>query len=259
MTQETGKLEFKLAYRIIAAGVALILMGAHGRLQAQTLAAPCDMPVLYKEIPGYVLARQRARYKINLPQCIIEYRGDGYYLISGEHEFVILNQNPAHLKGLLGKMVAVKGKTTENVVPWHRVYFVAIDEINGIKYQGQVSPWVMREPMDKEIRFWNLHKKLPPATQKFMDYLALPKEQSDFQSADREDCCDPVVYREAAYSVNRSYPATEADRQLTAIQRQLTAIEQKMDKRPYQGIYSTPSADWNSTDWSMYMDLQGGG
>lgn len=247
MTQAQKITAIKIGCRAIALALAIMVMG--GRLQAQTLAVPGNMPIVYKEIPGYAQAKQRARYKIKLPQCTIEYRGDGYCLTSDDREFVILNQNPACLKRFAGKTVAVHGKTTENVVPWFRVYFIVIDEINGKRYEGKVSPWVMREPTDEEIRSWNLHRQLPSATQKFLTYLALPKTESDLRFAESDG--DTLA--------QGTMPETDINRQLTSIQRQLTAIEQKVDKKPYRGIYSTPTSNWNSTDWSLYMDLQGGG
>jgi hypothetical protein len=259
MTQAKDKSEFKRASCSTALVLAIIFMSGGGRLQAQTLAVPGNMPILYKEIPDYALARQRARYKVKLPWCTIEYRGDGYYVTSGDREFVILNQNPACLKRFVGKMVAVHGRTTENVVSWSRLYFVVIDEINGMRYEGKVGPWVMREPMDEEIRYWNVHKQLPPATQKFMDYLALPKSASDHRFAENETGCDVLAYSTGASEYKKSMPAANVDRQLTDIQRQLTVIEEKVEKKPFRGIYSIPSADWNTTDWSLYLDSQGGG
>jgi hypothetical protein len=237
----------------------IILVGGGSRLQAQVLAVPVNMPILYKEIPEYVKERSRARYKIKLSQCTIAFREDGYYIMSGEREFVILNQNPACLKRFAGKMVAVQGRTTESVVPWFSLYFVVVDDINGRKYDGKVGPWLMREPTDEEIRYWNLHKRLPPATEKFMAYLALPKPASDFGFAGNEAGSDTLAYGTITSGNDQSLPVADVNRQLTGIQRQVTSIEQKMAKPPYQGIYSIPSAEWNATDWSLYTDSQGGG
>ncbi|MHB9072942.1 MAG: hypothetical protein ACYC6G_05405 [Desulfobaccales bacterium] len=239
--------------------LAIILVGGGSRLQAQVLAVPANMPILYKEIPEYVNVRSRARYKTKLPQCTIAFREDGYYIMSGDREFVILNQNPACLKRFAGKMVAVQGRTTESVVPWCRLYFIAVDDINGMKYDGKVGPWVMREPTDEEIRYWNLHKQLPPATQKFMAYLALPKSASDLMFAGDGAGSDTLAYDTLTAGDDRSLPVADVNRQLTSIQRQLTGIEQKMAKPPYRGIYSVPEEDWNATEWSLYMDSQGGG
>ncbi|MFA4901789.1 MAG: hypothetical protein WC600_03490 [Desulfobaccales bacterium] len=239
--------------------LAIILVGGGNRLQAQVLAVPANMPILYKEIPDYVKERSRARYKIKLSQCQIVFREDGYYLLSGDREFVILNQNPACLKRFAGKMVAVQGRTTESVVSWFSLYFVVVDDINGMKYDGKVGPWMMREPTDEEIRSWNLHKRLPPATQKFMTYLALPKSASDVRFAGSEAGSNTLAYGTITSEDNQSLPVADVNRQLTSIQRQLTGIEQKMAKPPYRGIYSVPEADWNATDWSLYMDSQGGG
>jgi hypothetical protein len=83
-------------------------------------------------------------------------------------------------------MVAIHGKTTESVVPWCRIYFAVIDEIDGKRYDGKVGPWIMREPTDEEVCSWSLHRQLPPATQKFMDYLALPKPASECRVAEYE-------------------------------------------------------------------------
>lgn len=253
MTQAKEKSAVK-RYGATAIVLAIILMTGGTRLQAQVLAVPGSMPILYREIPEYVKMKPRARYKLNLPQCTIDFKTDGYYLISGDREFAILNQNPACLKRFAGKMVAVRGRTTESVVSWHRLYFVVIDEIDGRKYEGKVAPWVMREPTDEEIRYWNLHKQLPPATQKFMAYLALPKSESWF-APDGADS-DTLTY---CAVTSENMPEVNANRQLTAIQRQLTAIEQKLGRPPYRGIYSVPEEDWDATDWSLYMDLQGGG
>jgi len=239
--------------------LAIIFVDGGSRLQAQVLAVPANMPILYKEIPEYVNVRSRARHKIKLSQCTIAFREDGYYIISGDREFVILNQNPACLKRFAGKMVAVQGRTTERVVPWFSLYFVVVDDINGMKYDGKVSPWVMREPTDEEIRYWNLHKRLPPATQKFMAYLALPKSASDFRFAGNEAGSDTLAYGDITSENDQSLPVADVNRQLTSIQRQLTGIEQKMGKPPYRGIYSVPSDEWNATDWSLYTDSQGGG
>jgi hypothetical protein len=239
--------------------LAIILMDGGGKLQAQVLAVPANMPILYKELPEYVNVKSQARYKIKLSQCTIEFRGDGYYLINGDREFVILNQNPACLKRFVGKMVAVQGRTTESVVPWCRLYFVVVDAINGMKYDGRVGPWVMREPTDEEIRYWNLHKRLPAATQKFMAYLALPKSASDVRFAGDEAGSDTLAYGTITSENDQFLPVADVNRQLTSIQRQLTGIEQKIGKPPYRGIYSVPSDEWNATDWSQYMDSQGGG
>lgn len=180
MTQAKGKSAWKRC-GAAALVLAIILIGGGRRLQAQVLAVPANMPILYKEIPEYVNERSRARYKIKLSQCQITFRENGYSITSGDREFVILNQNPACLKRFAGKTVAVQGRTTESVVPWFSLYFVVVDGINGMKYDGKIGPRVMREPTDEEIRSWNLHKRLPPATQKFMDYLALPKSASDLR------------------------------------------------------------------------------
>jgi hypothetical protein len=257
MTQAKEKSPLK---RVGAATLVLAIMLLVGgsRLQAQVLAVPANMPILYKEIPEYINVRPQARYKVKLPQCTIEFRGDGYYIISGDRDFVILNQNPACLKRFAGKKVAVQGRTTESMVPWNRLYFVVVDDINGMKYDGKVSPWVMREPTDEEIRYWNLHKQLPPATQKFLAYLALPRSASDLRFAGEEAGGDSLVYGTDAKD-DQSLPVADVRRQLTSIQSQLTAIEQKMAKPPYRGIYSVPEEDWNATDWSLYMDLKGGG
>ncbi len=239
--------------------LAVMLVGGGSRLQAQVLAVPSNMPILYKEIPEYVNARSQARYKIKLSQCTIAFRDGGYYIMSGDREFVILNQNPACLKRFAGKMVAVQGRTTESVVSWCRLYFVVVDDINRMKYDGKVGPWMMREPTDEEIRYWKLHKQLPPATQKFMAYLALPKSASDPRFAGDGADSDTLAYGTITSEDDRSLPVADVNRQLTSIQRQLTGIEQKMGKPPYRGIYSVPSAEWNATDWSLYMDSQGGG
>jgi hypothetical protein len=239
--------------------LAIMLGGGESRLQAQVLAVPANMPILYKEIPEYVNVRSRARYKIKLSQCTIALREDGYYIMSGDREFVILNQNPACLKRFAGKTVAVKGRTTERVVPWFSLYFVVVDDINGMKYDGKVGPWVMREPTDEEIRYWNLHKRLPTATEKFMAYLALPKQASDFRFDGNEAGNDTLAYGTLTSENDQSLPVANVSRQLTSIQRQLTGIEQKIGKPLYRGIYSVPSSEWNATDWSQYMDSQGGG
>jgi hypothetical protein len=226
-----------------AAVLAIILVGGGSGLQAQVLAVPANMPILYKEIPEYVNVRSRARYKIKLSQCTIAFRVDGYYIMSGDREFVILNQNPACLKRFAGKMVAVQGRTTEGVVPWFSLYFVVIDDINGLKYDGKVGPWMMREPTDEEIRYWNLHKRLPSATQKFMAYLALPKSASDLRFAGSKAGSGTLAHGAIDPEDDQSLPKTDVNRQLTSIQRQLTDIEQKMAKPPYRGIYSIPSAE----------------
>lgn len=259
MTQDTGKTGLRRVGRTFALVLAIILVGGSGRPEAQTLAVPQNMPILYKEIPVYASARPRARYPVKLPRCAIEYRKDGYYLISGNREFVILNQNPACLKRFAGKMVAVQGKTTERPAPWCRLYFVVIDTIDGRKYEGKVGPWMVREPTDEEICYWNLHKQLPPATQKFLDYLALPRPTLECRPAAYEAGCDQLAYSAAISGPESPLPAADVNRQLTAIQRQLTVIEQKVDKKPYRGVNSIPSSQWNSTDWSLYMDSQGGG
>jgi hypothetical protein len=258
MTQAKGKSALKRC-GAAALMLAIIFVSGGSRLQAQILAVPANMPILYKEIPEYVNVRSRARNKIKLSQCTITLREDGYCITSGDREFVILNQNPACLKRFAGKTVAVQGRTTESVVPWFRLYFVVVDDINGMKYDGKVGPWMMREPTDEEIRYWNLHKRLPPATQKFMAYLALPKSASDIGFAGNEAGNDTLAYSTITSEKDQSLPAADVNRQLTSIQRQLTGIEQKLGKPPYQGIYSVPSTEWNATDWSQYMDSQGGG
>lgn len=156
------------------------LLDGGNRLLAQTLAVPSEMPTVYEEVPAYVLARKRARYNVKLPQCTIAARGSqsGYCVKSGGQEFIILNQNPACLKRFAGKIVAVTGKTTESVLPWFDVYFLVVDTINGMRYEGSVAPWAMREPTDEEVSFWILNKRLPPATHKFMAYLDLGHYES---------------------------------------------------------------------------------
>jgi len=257
MTQTQGKSALKQACISALLVLTTTLLSSDSGLQAQVLAIPANMPILYREIPAYVRAKQQVRYKIKLPQSTLEYCGDGYYLTSGDHEFVILNQNPACLKRFAGKKVAVQGRITEKLVPWHRLYFVVIDSINGMSYEGKVAPWAMREPTDEEIRYWNIHKQLPPVTLKFMNYLALPKTARDSWSPENEPGSDTLAYSAETSENYRSVPAV--DSQLAAIQRQLTVIEQKVSKPPYRGIYSVPSENWDSTDWSLYMDLQGGG
>jgi hypothetical protein len=260
MTQAKEKSALKrCGAAALALMLAIILVGGGNRLQAQVLAVPGNMPILYQEIPEYVNVRSRARHKIKLSQCTIALREDGYYIMSGDREFVILNQNPACLKRFAGKMVTVHGRTTESVVPWFRLYFVVVDDINGMKYDGKVGPWAMREPTDAEIRYWNLHKRLPPATQKFMAYLALPKSAHDLRFAGDSAGSDTLAYRTITSEDDQSLPVADVNRQLTSTQRQLTGIEQKMAKPSYRGIYSVPEADWNATDWSLYMDSQGGG
>jgi hypothetical protein len=237
---------------------ALMLMDGGRTLLAQTLAVPDSMPILYKEIPHYAFAAKRARYRVKLPQSALEYRKDGYRLISGDREFVILNQNPACLKRFAGKMLTVSGKTTESVVPWHRLYFLVIDEINGMRYDGKVGPWVMREPTDEEICYWSRNHKLPPATQKFMDYLALPVQATACRFSEGDSPGGAMLTAGVAGG-SESASMAEINNRLTGIQRQLTVIEQRAARQPYQGIYSTSSHNWDSTDWSLYMDLQGGG
>lgn len=259
MTQITEKLALVKAHRAAVLVLAVILLGGAGRLQAQSLAVPGNMPILYQEIPEYVKLKPRARHKVNLAKCIIEPRTEGYYLVSGDREFVILNQNPACLKRYAGKSVAVRGRTTENPVTWFQSYFIVIDEIDGKRYEGKVTPWVMREPTDEEIRYWCLHKQLPPATQKFMTYLALPRTEREPWLAENGSDNDNLTYCALTPESKRALPEGNVDRQLTAIQKQLTAIEQKVSKPAYRGIYSVPEEDWNATDWSLYMDLRGGG
>lgn len=252
MAQVGEKSAFKKA--CIAAMLLLaILLGSNDRLQAQTLVVPGAMPMLYKEIPEYVLAKKRAHYQVRLPQGTVEFRGDGYYITSGINEFVILNQNPACLKRFNGKTVAVQGRVTEKVVPWNRLYFIVVDKINNQSYAGKVAPWMLREPTDEEICYWNVHKQLPPKTQKFMDYLSMPKSTNDSWLEDSDTLVCSAVTPESQRSVQ------PVESQLTAIQRQLTVIEQKVSKPPYRGIYSKPSEAWDATDWSLYMDVQGGG
>jgi hypothetical protein len=257
--QNQEKSAFKIICRATLTVLAIIFISSGSRLEAQVLAIPANMPILYEEIPEYVLARSRARYKLELPQCTIESRGGGYAITSGDREFIILNQNPACLKRFVGKMSVVQGRTTENVVSWNRLYFVVIDAINGMRYEGRVAPWMMREPTDEEICYWNLHQQLPPATQKFLNYLALQKPASGLQIAASEAGCGTLAYNRLASEPQRSLPVTGVSRQLTDIQRQLTVIEQKVNKQPYQGLYSIPSDNWNATDLSLYMDSQGGG
>jgi hypothetical protein len=213
------------------------------------------MPILYKEIPRYAFAKQRARHRVALPQATLEYRRGGYYVASGDREFLILNQNPVCLKRFLGKPVAVHGRTTENLAPWHRLYFLVIDRINGMSYDGRVGPWAMRDPTDEEIRYWNRNHRLPPATQKFMEYLAMPVQASDFSFSDDY----PAAGNLLAANPGTAECTMDLNNRLTDIQRQLTVIEQRGARQPYQGLYSTHPDKWDATDWSMYMDLQGGG
>lgn len=259
MTQAAEKSALIKARHTAVIVLTIMLLGGASRLQAQALAAPGNMPILYQEIPGYAEMKPQARYKINLSKCTIAYKADGYYLISGDREFVILNQNPACLKRFTGKTVAVRGRTTENVVLWCRLYFVVVDEIDGRGYEGKVTPWMMRKPTDKEIRYWNLHAQLPPATQRFMVYLDLPKSERDLGLAQDGADSNTLAYCAVTPKETPSCPEVNVNGQLTAIQRQLTAIEQKMEKPPYRGVNSIPVEDWNTTDWSLYMDLQGAG
>ena len=192
MPQATEKSELQRVCQALAFMLVFVLLGGSGRLQAQTLAVPENMPCLYQEIPGYVQARPRARYPVTLPGCAIESREDGYYITRGDQEFVILNQNPACLKRFVGKTVEVQGKTTESVVPWCRLYCVVIAAIDGKSYAGKVGPWMRRAPTDAEICSFRLHGQLPPATQKFLDYLALPKSVSECRVAGDETGCDTL-------------------------------------------------------------------
>jgi hypothetical protein len=177
MTQTVERVMLKRACQVLTFMLTIIFLAGGAPLEAQTLAVPPGMPTLYKEIPSYVLARSRARHQIHL-QGTIEYKGDGYHLIRGGQDFVILNQNPVCLRGVAGKMVEVQGKTTERVAPWFRLYFLMVDTIDGKKYDGKVGPWMRRAPTEKEICYWKLHKQLPPATRKFRAYLDLPKTAS---------------------------------------------------------------------------------
>lgn len=242
--------------------LACSLMPGGRSLLAQTLATPGDMPIIYREIPGNGLAKKRARHRVKLTGCTLAYQGvkGGYTLIKGGQEFVILNQNPACLKRFAGKTLTITGKTTESVVPWFNLYFLVIDKINGMQYSGKVGPWVMREPTDEEIRFWNLHKRLPPATQNFMAYLDLPG-QANWASWNGTPAPDELNAEPGAlYAQNhRSGPAAEVEPRLADLQRQLRALEKRVTRQPYNGIYSKPTEEWNSTDWSLYMDSQGGG
>ena len=213
---------------------------------AQTLQIPEDMPVLYGEIPEYLLARPRARHRVRIRDgTVVYHEGEGNYsLMDQAKKFVILNQNPRCLKNLVGKRITVEGRTTETVKDYFNLYFLVIDKINCLGYEGQIGPVAMRDPTDAEIRCWKLHKQLPPATQKFMTALQLPK--GEFELA-------------AAAPVRPQQSLADLERRLIEVQQQLQVMEKKAAKPPYQGLYSKPAAEWNSTDLSLYMDLQGGG
>lgn len=171
-------------------GVVLLmasLMGGGREVPAQNLGVPGDMPTLYEEDPYNPVMRRLARHRVKLRNCTIGYRGviNGYYLKSGHREFVILNQNPKCLAGLenQGKIVTVEGRTTESLTPYYDIYYLVIHQIDGRGYQGRVGPCVPREPTTAEIRYWQQYRRLPPGTQKFMDYLALPQQGSELQVA----------------------------------------------------------------------------
>ena len=150
MIQAKERSELKRACGATALMLAIIFMGGGSRLRAQTPAVPGNMPILYKEIPDYALARERARYRIKLSQCIIEYRGDGYYVTTGDQEFVILNQNPACLKRFAGKMVALT-TARRNDAAFQFTYTFTPHSLTMFKFQAETDNSIDKErPVDVE-------------------------------------------------------------------------------------------------------------
>ncbi len=246
--------------------VLAVCLGSGGQsLWAQTLAVPPGMPVIYQEMPDYMLLRQRACHKIVLHECVLKSEGvqNGYYLERGLQKFVILNQNPACLRGFVGRTVAVAGRTTESVVPWFRLFFIEVDAINGLHYAGNVAPWVMREPTDQEVSYWKLHRRLPPQTERCMARLAIPRGATwaSWNGPAAPLGISPGTETEevaAAQPQAQGIPTVDLDQRLRDMQGQLRAIQGQLNRRPYDGIYSTPSNQWNATDWGIYVSSHGG-
>ena len=51
----------------------------------------------------------------------------------------------------------------------------------------------------------------------------------------------------------------EAQDDLRGTREKLSQAEKSYEKNEYLGLTSKDPNNWNSTDWSLWMDLQGGG
>lgn len=166
--------------RVVSILLALALMhcllGGGRAVLAQPPQGPGDMPTLYEEDPYNPVKRRLARHRVHLRHCTISYRGvvNGYAVKSGHREFIILNQNPRLLERLeeLGKGVTVQGRTTEPLNPYYDTYYLVVQRIDNREYDGKVGPCMPREPTTAEKRYWQQYGKLPPETQRMMDYIA---------------------------------------------------------------------------------------